>query len=125
MLLLLVSFRLYHLPPLSSSERILLFYLHTLHPRCILECRMVECLCPELQSRPQRRIVCFEHLHRSAQCNSVNSSVPVPTCEIFNPRKKPPHEYPPRKTHQRMAQKHASILAANTITTIFLENQSQ
>ena len=50
---------------------------------------------------------------------------PVPTCEIFNPRKKPPHEYPPRKTHQRMAQKHASILAANTITTIFLENQSQ
>ena len=64
--------------------------------------------------------------------NSVNNSVYVwlPTCEIFNPRKKPPHPPAPmnirrkKLTKERIAQKHASILAANAIPTIFVENQS-
>ena len=57
----------------------------------------------------------------------------LPTCEIFNPRKKSPlSPHPPapmnirrkKLTKERIAQKHASILAANAIPSIVVENHS-
>ena len=54
----------------------------------------------------------------------------LPTCEIFNPRKKPPPPPAPmnirrkKLNKERIAQKHASILAANAIPSIVVENHS-
>ena len=62
-------------------------------------------------------------LRRSSVCCATLLTAAANRWNIQSPQKAPPW-ISATKTHQRMAQKHASVLAANTITTIFVGNQS-
>ena len=62
-------------------------------------------------------------LRRSSVCCATLLTAAANRWNIQSPQKAPPW-ISGTKTHQRMAQKHASVLAANTITTIFVGNQS-